>query len=523
MGKSYLIRALLVAGVLFSNQPTWAQVDVKPEPEAERRLVEHFTVEGNTHLEEQEIRSILSHYEGRKLTFEEVKAAAADLTSIYQRKGFFLVRAYVPTQDFKSSTVRLQVFEGKIGEVKVSGAEHYDPEFIRERFQVAIQDGQFRSEDFTRTLTLLNEFSDLEVKAVMLPGKAAGTADIDLQVKDKLPLHAGLDYNNYGTAATGQNRIALDVDAGNLLTQGDQLSVRGVLGFPSRQNTFYQAQYSLPVDLDGTSASFSYANGAFGVSQGLGAILDVRGDADIYTFALSHAMDRDLDFNSNLGLTVAHKNIANNFFGGRVPFSHDQYTLARLSYMCDWRGPSGRTILQSSVSQGLGGTSAGDPLSSRAGAGANFTRFNVDLARIHRLDDGLYGVLRGSVQYATAPLFVGEQFAMGGPDTVRGYSQAEMLGDSAYLIGAELRWSPFAENLDAFQMAFFVDHGGVRLRNRQPGDLAFGNSLTGAGLGFRWHLAEQTNLRVDVGFPLTSRPNRSASDPAVYCGLQTRF
>jgi len=517
------LKSLALAG-LFTVLPLWAQPgENQPQQSAETRRVERFSVEGNSLLTAEEIQQLLKHYEGRDLTLEQMKEAAADLTSIYQRKGFYLVRAIIPPQDFDARVIRIQVVEGKVGEIRVEGAEYYDPEFIRRRFEVAVEDRNFRADDFTRSIALLNELPDLEVKAVLSPGKETGTADVVLQVKDQLPLHAGLDYNNYGTPQTGVNRLGLDVDAGNLAFQGDQLSLRGVIGFPSRNNTFFQAQYQTPINMDGTTMGFSYANGAFTVSQGLGAILDVRGNADIFTLSMAHPLDRDLDFNSNLGLSLAHKNIRNNFFGGLLPFSHDQYTMGRLTYSADWRGPDGRTIVQASWAQGLGGTPGSDPLVSRVGASGGFSRFNLDAARIQRLDHGLYAVLRGSAQYATTPLYVGEQYAMGGPDTVRGYQQAELLGDNAYLLGAELRWSPLEDAPDKFQVVAFIDHGGVSLRQPQPGDLVAGSTLTGAGFGFRWGLAERTNLRFDVGFPLRSRPDRKAGDPAVYAGLQTRF
>ena len=512
-----------VLGAPEGKEPQVSQIDVKPDSQAETRRVDRFVVEGNTLLPIEELEAILNLYQGRDLTLAQMKEAAADITSIYQRKGFYLVRAIIPRQKFDSPQVRMQVVEGKIGEVRVEGAEYYDPDFIRRRFEVAIADKNFRADEFTRSVSLLNELPDLQVKAVLSPGKEVGTADVTLQVKDALPLHAGLDYNNYGTPQTGQNRMGLDVDAGNLAFQGDQFSLRGVLGFPSRNNTFFQAQYLAPINLNGTTLGLSYANGAFSVSQGLGAILDVRGKADIFTLSVTHPLDRDLDFSSNLSLGISHKNIVNNFFGGQLPFSHDEYTMGRLTYSADWRGPDGRTIFQGAWAQGLGGTPASDPLVSRVGANGRFSRFNFDAARIQRLDDGLYGVLRGSMQYATSSLYVGEQFALGGPDTVRGYQQAELLGDNAYMVGAELRWSPFLEEPDKFQVVCFVDHGGVSLRDKQPGDLAGGSTLTGAGFGFRWAMWDQANLRLDVGFPLQSRPDRSAGSPAIYAGVQTRY
>ncbi len=516
------MKRLLVAVLLGAlTLPAMAQA---PADSVSRTLkVTKFVIQGNTLLPEAELQKVLRAYEGRDLTLDEMKDAAADITSVYQHQGYYLVRAYIPPQAFDSGEIKMSVMESKVGNITVEGAEHYDADFIRQRFEAGIEDRTFKVGGFTRAMSLLNELPDLDVKAVVSAADTPGQADFLLQVKDKNPFHIGLDYNNYGTSATGVHRMALNVDAGNLITQADNLSLRGVVGFPSRNNNFFQVGYTLPVNLDGTTAGFSYANGAFAVSEGLGEILDVRGNADIFTFNLSHPLERQLDFSSNLGLAVSHKDIANNFFGGRVPFSHDKYTTARITYTADWKGSSGRTILQMAATQGLGGTQADDPLVSRVGANGGFTRFNLDAARVHRLDDGLYGVLRGSAQWATTPLFVGEQFAMGGPDTVRGYQQAELLGDNAYLLGAELRWSPDPDNPDKFQFCFFVDHGGVSLVRPQPGDLKRGNTLTGAGLGIRWNLFDKTNLRFDLGFPLRDRPTGTGGGPAIYTGLQTQF
>jgi hemolysin activation/secretion protein len=89
-------------------------------------------------------------------------------------------------------------------------------------------------------------------------------------------------------------------------------------------------------------------------------------------------------------------------------------------------------------------------------------------------------------------------------------------------LGAELRWSPIEDDLDAFQVCTFIDHGGVNLRRAQPGDLANGSHLTGAGFGFRFGVDHAT-LRLDLGFPLSPTPSRTGRSPALYAGLQTRF
>lgn len=523
---AFLLAATLALPSLGQGLPD--EFDIGPETESllaqeKTKRIDRFEVTGNTLLPSTEFDSIFAGYEGKELTLAQMKELAKQVTDHYQKSGFLLVKAIVPKQQFDNNQLIIKVFEGRFGEISVAGAEHYDSEWIKEYVAGAYRDGGLKKDNLVRTMMLLNEFSDLNVKVGLKPGKEVGTVDVNVKVEDHQPLHFGLDYNNYGTPETGVNRVGLSMDAGNLISQGDSIALRGVLGFPSRGTNFFQLGYDTPINMDGTQLGFSYANGAFTVSQGLGAILDIRGNANIYNFSLAHPLERSFDHSSNLSLGLSHKDVQNDFFGGRVPFTRDRYTAARLTYQGDWRSFEGRTLLQSSWTQGLGGTGSGDPLVSRSGASGGFGKLNLEVARVQNLDTGLYGVLRGSAQIATQPLYIAEQFALGGPDTVRGFSQAELLGDDAYLLSAELRWSPFHEDLDRFQMSFFVDHGGVSAKRPQPGDFPNGRHLTGVGTGFRVGLGKASHLRLDVGFPVSPTRNRQGVSPAVYAGLTTRF
>ncbi|MBT9584851.1 ShlB/FhaC/HecB family hemolysin secretion/activation protein [bacterium] len=516
---------LLMGGLPTGAQPVWDEQDiVDSDAETEQTLkVDGFVLEGNTLISSDELGTVLDPYQGKELTLPQMKDVAREVTAYYHKKGFMLVKAIIPKQAFDSTRVRLKVVEGRLGNVVVEGAEHYDPDWIRERFLASYQDGALRRDDFVQGLILLNEFSDLKVKATLKPGQELGSVDALLKVEDALPVHFGVDYNNYGTQQTGINRAGLTFDAGNVVNQGDQFNLRGVIGFPASGTNFFQAVYSTPVGLDGTQLSGTYQNGAFTVSQGLGAILDIRGRANVYTLAVAHPLDRSFEHSSNLGASLSYKDVSNDFFGGALPFTRDQYATARLTYQEDWRGVSGRTLLQTSWTQGLGGTGSGDPLVSRNGASGGFGKLNLELGRVQNLQPGLYGILRGSAQLATQPLYVAEQFALGGPDTVRGFAQAELLGDEGYLVSAELRWSPIEEEPDRFQLAFFVDHGGVSLKRAGPGDLPRGAKLTGAGLGFRLGLGAASHARLDIGFPISPTNNTLGSNPAIYGGVQTRF
>lgn len=487
---------------------------------AKRLKVGKFSISGNTLLSDKEIQSAVGSFEGRELTLAEMKEAAARLTDLYKVRGYMLVRAIVPKQSFDSDTVELRVLEGKIGKISVEGNKHYSDEFIRRRVEAASKDGNFHADSFYRQLLLLNEFSDLRAQAVMRPGSEPGTADVIVKVTDKRPIHFGLEYNNYGIPETGEHRFGFTFDAANLFTEGADFRFRGILQIPTdHTSTMFQLRYQAPIGLNGTRVGGEYQRGSFSSGDGLAKILDVRGDADIISAFASHPLIRTLNHSSDLAATVSHKNVRNNIFGG-MPLAREDYWTTRLDYRGDWRSVNGRSLLVTSLTQGFGGK--GGVLTSNVRADDSFTKLNLDVLRVQQLSHNFYGVLRGTGQLAFDPLYSIEQFALGGVSSVRGYSQAELLGDSGYSLSAELRWSPIADNPEVFQVVAFIDHGGVGIKDKFPGELPV-NSLTGAGLGFRSTVGENTHLTLDIGFPISPSTTRRGDSVAVYGGIQTKF
>ena len=109
MGRRLVCPLLLCGFCLGSgwSQPTPPRAE--PDRQAASLKVRRFELEGNTLLTEEDIRKVFDVYEGKSLTLADMKEAAADLTSIYQRKGYYLVRALIPEQDFSSDVVRMLV------------------------------------------------------------------------------------------------------------------------------------------------------------------------------------------------------------------------------------------------------------------------------------------------------------------------------------------------------------------------------------------------------------------------------
>jgi hemolysin activation/secretion protein len=206
-------------------------------------------------------------------------------------------------------------------------------------------------------------------------------------------------------------------------------------------------------------------------------------------------------------------------------FSRDKLRMLRVGLNYDWTDGTGRNFISLSVFQGLeeafGGMENNDPQSSRFGADNRFTKAYVNWARVQKVTDRVSILIRGAGQASTRPLVVTEQFFIGGADSVRGYPLGQFLGDDGYNVSTELRVSPLP-NQEILQLALFVDHGGVFIKDPPPG-VKKSHQLTGAGYGFRLNLPYNINGRFDVGFPVKPAKASNGDRPSLYIQAAVRF
>jgi len=489
-------------------------------PRGEGRIfVKKLHLEGmGAMLSATEVRSVLQKYEGRDLALAELQEVTRELTSLLKERGYFLARVLLPVQEVQDGQVRLELLAGSVGKIVVEGNQHYSSDFIREHVESALSaDGLVTEEELQSKLLILNDNSDLFVTALFQPGSQKGETDLTLAVDDSEPVHGGIGYDNLGTQFTNIHRLSPHVTLGNLLQDGDSLSTRYFWGLPDNRANFLQTTYTTPIDRDGTRLSFGYANGASTLGQDL-QVLDIRGRASIYSLQVSHPLQRTVTQRQDLSLSYAYKQFDNSLLG--LSTGQDRYHALRLAYAGDFSDLDGRTLVNAALTQGLGGSTLNNGLG-RLGVNPAFSKINLDLARIQHLEPSLFLILRAGGQWAPNPIFAAEQFALGGVDSVRGYNQAQFLGDVGYSMSAEARWLPFEDRRDV-QFAAFLDHGGARVLQPQPGQLD-SQSLTGAGLGVRFNLGSAAQLRLDVGWPLSPSTNFSGDRPVFYGQVFTNF
>ena len=135
-------------------------------------------------------------------------------------------------------------------------------------------------------------------------------------------------------------------------------------------------------------------------------------------------------------------------------------------------------------------------------ARGSFLYLRGSLAHTHDLSNGLqlFGKVQG--QIADQPLVNSEQLAGGGLATVRGYLEAEAIGDDGVFGSFELRtpqlvtWTKSEGN--DWRAYVFADGGVLTIRDALPGQ-ASSFTLASVGIGTRFRLLNHLNGSLDAG------------------------
>jgi hemolysin activation/secretion protein len=138
------------------------------------------------------------------------------------------------------------------------------------------------------------------------------------------------------------------------------------------------------------------------------------------------------------------------------------------------------------------------------GASPKFSALNFWFTRYQTITDAWSLKLASAGQMASGPMFLSQQFYLGGLAFGRGYGAAEISGDNGVAGSLELR---FDHKLNyrywtGFQLYSFVDSGLVWWDGVRPSD---GTALTSAGGGVRLFLGGDLQADLGVAVPLGYR------------------
>lgn len=499
-----------------------------PEDSSTKVIVKDFVFEGNVSVPSDDLKSVAEAYLNKEITFADLKKLCRRVQSFYQLKGYFLVRVVLPPQEVKDGIIKIQVIEGSIGRIEIRGNKRISSDFINRRLNFDPAKPGVRYNGLLESLILLNEYPSFDVKTTLVKGQAPGTTDVMVDVTEHRRHTARMSIHNGGPRYVSDVIWGPQFEFYDALRTGDTINAYVMYGSPANNLRVGGVRYAVPVNRHDTKVSVGYNYSDFYAQREI-SDLGIRGVTQTVSLGVIHPLVRNMTTKIDLRAGFDYKDIKNYTLNNQS--SHDRLRVLDLGFDHSHRDNfNGRTFVRNTLSFGiphfLGGTDSNDPDSSRFGAGGRFTKFVVDATRVQNLPAAAILLLRGSFQLASETLPAAEEFHLGGMDTVRGYPQAEFLGDQGYFFNIELRLPPypFAGKQVPFikkpwkefmQFAVFFDHGAASRKSILPGEFK-DRSLSGVGLGLRFFINDDASLDMDWGFPVGGNDTSDGSDSAFY-------
>jgi hemolysin activation/secretion protein len=484
-------------------------------------VLRHISIVGATAIPRDQLATAYQPYIGRKVSQADLATIATGISDIYRKAGFHLSRAIVPPQDINEGSVRLQVIEGSLTalELKGEGAEEFG---VRQMLSPVLAEQPSRLATLERKLLLVSARPGVRIEDTALEeiGNASGHFRLIVLVKT-WHVYTSFGVDNLGASGVGPWQSYATAAFNSYLTPGDTLAVNlsTTPGDP-RELAFGRLSYDTPIGNDGLRV------GASGIYS------EVRpGD---YRHAYSdNTTTQALELRasvvplqsqrSSLTVTTALdiSNVSESDIFGPI-YSDRIRTISLTSDSRLQDNFGGNNYLTVTFRQGLnilGASPGGDDFVSHAGASPTFSALNAWFTRYQTLTDSWSLKIAGAGQVASGPLYLSQQFYLGGAAFGRGYAAAETSGDNGMAGSLELRFDQKLNSkfITGYQLYGFVDSGVAWNDGYRYTD---GISLVSVGGGVRWFLSNNTQADLAVAVPLSYRaPDNPARDVRVLFSL----
>lgn len=508
----------LASGCALAWTPPARAQPASPEPTFDINAID---VDGNTLLDEATLETAIYPHMGPQRSRADVAAARQALESAYRAKGYQSVVVEVPRQTVAEGVIKLHVVEAPVGRLRVVGSKYHSLAAV-EAAVPALAEGKVP--DFQQVQSQINEANRLperQVTPIVHAGEVPGTIDIDLKVADQEPLHGSLEVNNENSPFTTPLRLTANVRYDNLWQLGHSLSATYEVAPQKRADSeVFAGSYVAPV----WNTPFSILLFGFNSNSDIAALggVDVIGKGydlglrGIYQAPTFGSIAQSLSF----GVDYKHFNELDTFKGATsqtIPRAVSYWPLtATYTLRRQTEATTTASLALTANLRGLGDNDAGFQ-TKRALARAAFIHANLDIEHLQPLPFGFQGNLRFSGQVTNTPLVSSEQFSIGGFSSVRGYYEAEFLGDDGAFGSVELRTpvllKAWPKRIDDFRLFVFLDAADTWIifpQAQQKSEF----TLYSTGLGTRFRLLDHLAGDVFAGFPLKNGPVRGAGDRA---------
>ena len=461
------------------------------------------------------LSSILMPFVEEPLSMALLSRIQKEIIVAWRESDYPLVDVYFPEQNITGGRLQIVVREARLGEKTVEGA-------IVSRKDYLV--GQLRPEPGGRIsrrvvesdLDWLNENPIRQVDLIYERGEEDGTSDILLNVTEEKAFSAYTGFANTGVSLTGEEEWSFGFNLANPFQREQMFGYHFATDLEwdhlQAHSVFYQA--FLP-----WRHTFRIVGAYVTSDSDVVPLLSLEGESKQLTTEYRIPLMRP-EFNRQWrhSLTFAFDYKSTNtdlIFGGSGLFG-TTVSVGQFRGAYEVRVPDKYGITR--FSTGVVG-SPGDLFTdnndvsfaaTRAGTEASYAYGFAEVERLFRLPEDFTLRVEMSGQASSDRLTATEQVLAGGYDSVRGFNESVVRGDSGFLSSIELISPDFSVGdrlgqtlQDTWNAFLFYDAAALSISDPLPGEVS--PSLQGAGIGLNCRFSDRGFARASYGWALDSR------------------
>ena len=500
-------------------------------PAEPRFDVQRYELSGNTLLSKEQIDRVLAPYIGKQRQLADVRRAQADLGAAYRALGYGTVQVILPEQNINSGVIRFRVLQPKVGKVLLDGNKHFNNENVRHSLP-SVKEGEIpNSGAIARNLQITGEHPIKRTTLLLRTAENPEAVDVNVKVEDEKPWRVVATLDNTGTGDTGYLRSGIGFQHTNLFNRDHIFSAQYITSptHPSKVSIFgvgYHAPYyalNSSVDL---FAGYSDVNS--GTVQGL---FNVAGSGTIFGARWNYYLPKWGSADQKLSFGIDYRAFHNEVTIAGVGLVPD-ITIhpVSITYAGLVKGASYEVNYSAGLSANIPGGDDGrsaDFQRSRFNANENYKIFRYSASAVTSFAKDWQARAAMNGQYTNDALVAGEQFGLGGPDSVRGYLVREITNDKGVNAQFEVFTPELARRIslpDGFRLRVvgFYDYGYLSRNHALPGEVT-SQTISDVGLGVRMNYGKMMSLRLDVAHVLRDAGTRQNGDNRVSAGIALVF
>ncbi|WP_286186437.1 ShlB/FhaC/HecB family hemolysin secretion/activation protein [Geitlerinema sp. P-1104] len=478
-----------------------------------RLEVRGYRVEGSSRFTAEDFAPILEPFIG-EMSFADLLQARSAVTQFYVERGYITSGALLPPQTIEDGIVTIQVVEGALEDIVVTGDRRLNPEYVRSRLNLAAQT-PLNIDDLLEALQLLQLDPLIEnLSAELSASPRPGFNLLEVDISEAPSFRPLLRIDSGRSPTVGAYRGTVELREANLTGWGDRarLSYSGTEGSHE-----LQAGYRFPINPRNGTLETSFRITGSEIIERPFDELNLTADSRDFELTYRQPLHRTPGQEFALGFTFSRRESETSLLEEPFPLSvgaNDQgeTRLSVFRFFQEWTQRGSQEVLAARSQFNWGIPIFGNDTINSSQPDGRFFNWRGQAQYLRLLaPNGTSLLLRSDVQLSATSMVPLERFGLGGNFSVRGYSQDFLLADSGLFASAEVRFPIWTANggENRLELRPFVDVGTVWNQGDSTVDT---NTLASMGLGLQLGLGDRFSAKLDWGIPLVSVEERENRD-----------